>query len=77
MLKMRDIKLAAFIHEQPTIVKLSLRSKGDIDVQEMAKRNFRGGGHKNAAGGASFHNLSITIRRFKEILPEYQAQLQA
>lgn len=77
MLKMRDIKLAAFIHEQPTIVKLSLRSKGDIDVQEMAKRNFRGGGHKNAAGGASFHSLNVTVRRFKEILPEYQAQLQS
>ena len=77
LLKMRDLKLAAFIHEQPTIVKLSLRSKGDIDVQDMAKRNFRGGGHKNAAGGASFHNLSITVRRFKEILSEYQAQLQS
>ena len=77
MLRMRDVKLAAFIHEQPTIVKLSLRSKGDIDVQDMAKRNFRGGGHKNAAGGASFHSLSITVRRFKEILSEYQHQLQA
>lgn len=71
MLKMRNVKLAAFIHEQPKIVKLSLRSKGDIDVQEMAKRNFRGGGHKNAAGGASFHNLSVTVRRFKEVLEEY------
>lgn len=77
LLKMRDVKLAAFIHEQPKIVKLSLRSKGDIDVQEMAKVHFRGGGHKNAAGGASFHNLSVTVRRFKEILPDYQDQLQS
>jgi len=77
LLKMRDVKLAAFIHEQPKIVKLSLRSKGDIDVQEMAKKHFRGGGHKNAAGGASFHNLIVTVRRFKEILPDYQDQLQS
>ncbi|PSR11504.1 MAG: DHH family phosphoesterase [Bacteroidetes bacterium] len=76
LLMMRGVKLAAFIHEQPTIVKLSLRSKGDIDVQEMARQHFRGGGHKNAAGGASFHNLSATVRRFKEILPQYQEQLQ-
>jgi len=76
LLKLRNVKLAAFIHEQPKIVKLSLRSKGDIDVQEMAKRHFRGGGHKNAAGGASFHSLAVTVRRFKEILPEYQHQLQ-
>jgi phosphoesterase RecJ-like protein len=77
LLKLRDVKLAAFIHEQPKIVKLSLRSKGDIDVQDMAKVHFRGGGHKNAAGGASFHNLSVTVRRFKEILPEYKEQLEA
>ncbi len=77
LLKLRNVKLAAFIHEQPKIVKLSLRSKGDIDVQEMAKRHFRGGGHKNAAGGASFHSLNVTVRRFKEILPEYQHQLQS
>jgi len=76
LLMMRGVKLAAFIHEQPTIVKLSLRSKGDIDVQEMARQHFRGGGHKIAAGGASFHNLSATVRRFKEILPQYQEQLQ-
>ncbi|RME97296.1 MAG: bifunctional oligoribonuclease/PAP phosphatase NrnA [Bacteroidetes bacterium] len=75
LLKMRGIKLAAFIHEQPTIVKLSLRSKGDIDVQEIAKRHFRGGGHKNAAGGASFHGLRATLRRFKEVLPQYMQQL--
>jgi phosphoesterase RecJ-like protein len=77
LLKMRDVKLAAFIHEQPKIVKLSLRSKGDIDVQDMAKVHFRGGGHKNAAGGASFHNLSVTVRRFKEILADYREQLEA
>ena len=77
LLKLKNVKLAAFIHEQPTIVKLSLRSKGDIDVQEMAKKNFRGGGHKNAAGGASFHNLTVTVRRFKELLPQYREQLLA
>jgi phosphoesterase RecJ-like protein len=77
LLKLRNVKMAAFIHEQPTIVKLSLRSKGDIDVQDIAKKHFRGGGHKNAAGGASFHGLSVTVRRFKELLPMYRHQLQA
>ncbi len=75
LLRMRNVKMAAFIHEQPTIVKISLRSKGDIDVQEITKKHFRGGGHKNAAGGASFQNLQATIRRFKQLLPEYQQQL--
>lgn len=76
LLKIKNIKLAAFITEQPTIVKLSLRSKGDFSVQEIAKKYFKGGGHKNAAGGYSFQNLRITLRKFKEILPEYQEQLK-
>ncbi|MFK7933709.1 MAG: bifunctional oligoribonuclease/PAP phosphatase NrnA [Saprospiraceae bacterium] len=75
LLKMRDIKLAAFITEQPTIVKLSLRSKGDFNVQEIMKKHFRGGGHKNAAGGASFKGLRYTLRKFKGLLPEYKEEL--
>lgn len=71
LLKIRNVKVAAFIMEQPTIVKISLRSKGDISVQEIAKRHFRGGGHKNASGGASFQSLEATVKKFKEIIPRY------
>ena len=75
ILKLRDIKLAAFITEQPTIVKLSLRSKGDFSVQEIAQKHFRGGGHKNAAGGASFQGLRRTRQKFINLLPEYKEAL--
>lgn len=76
LLKIKNIKVAAFIMEQPTIVKISLRSKGDFSVQEIAQKYFRGGGHKNASGGASFIGLRPTVRKFKEILPEYKEKLQ-
>lgn len=75
LLKIKEVKLAAFITEQPTIVKLSLRSKGDFSVQDIARKHFKGGGHKNAAGGASFQSLRSTVRRFKAILPHYKEQL--
>ncbi len=75
LLMMKDIKLAAFITEQPTIVKLSLRSKGDFSVQEIARKHFKGGGHKNASGGYSFQTLKSTVRKFKGILPQYKDQL--
>jgi len=75
LLMMKKVKLAAFITEQPTIVKISLRSKGDFSVQKIAQQHFRGGGHKNAAGGASFKNLRTTVRKFKEILPQYKESL--
>lgn len=75
LLKMKNVKFAAFITEQPNIVKLSLRSKGDFSVQEIAQKYFKGGGHKNASGGASFTSLRSTIKKIKEILPEYKEQL--
>ncbi len=77
VLRMPQIMIAAFIHEQPTIVKLSLRSKGTLDVQQIAKDHFRGGGHRNAAGGASFAPLGSTINRFKRQLPKYAAEIEA
>lgn len=77
VLRMPEYMIAAFIHEQPTIVKLSLRSKGTMDVQQVCKALFRGGGHRNAAGGASFAPLGSTINRFKKNLPNYAAEIEA
>ncbi len=77
LLSMRDVRLAAFIHNQPTVVKLSLRSKGSLDVQEICKKHFNGGGHKNASGAYSHDSLKGTIDKFKSLLPEYKAQLDA
>ncbi len=71
ILMMNNIKVAALITEQPTIVKLSLRSKGDISVQELARDNFKGGGHKNAAGGHAYAKLDTVVNKFKSILPFY------
>jgi len=75
LMRIQSIKMAALITEQPTIVKLSLRSKGDFSVQEIATKHFKGGGHKNASGAASFIGLKPTIRKFKELLPLYADQL--
>ena len=75
MLKLKNVKVAAFIHEQPTITKLSLRSKGEFSVQEIAKMHFKGGGHRNASGGSSYAGLKATVKKFKSLLPNYKTQL--
>jgi bifunctional oligoribonuclease and PAP phosphatase NrnA len=75
LLSMKDLRLAIFVHNQPTVVKLSMRSKGDIDVQEICKKHFNGGGHKNASGAHSYDGLRATIDKIRNILPEYAAQL--
>jgi phosphoesterase RecJ-like protein len=74
-LSINGIKLAAFIIERPDRVKLSLRSTGDFPANEICKKYFNGGGHRNAAGGVSDVNLEETVKQFKNILPEYKTQL--
>ena len=71
ILMMDGIKVAAFLREQPTIVKMSFRSKGDISVQALARDHFKGGGHKNASGGAAYAKLEDVVNRFKTVLPKY------
>lgn len=74
LMMINHVDIAALITEQPTIIKLSLRSKGDFSVQQIARDHFNGGGHKNAAGGAVYGNLEKTIAKFKSILPNYIKQ---
>lgn len=74
-LSINGIKLAAFIIERPDKVKLSLRSTGDFPANEICKKYFDGGGHRNAAGGSSSEGLNETVAAFKAVLPEYKTQL--
>lgn len=74
-LSINGIRLAALIIERADLVKLSLRSTGDFPANEICKRYFNGGGHRNAAGGFSEKKLDDVICQFKSILPEYKELL--
>lgn len=74
-LSVNGIRLAAFIIERKDRVKLSLRSTGDFPANEICRKYFDGGGHRNAAGGVSPVGLLETVDYFKSILPEYRTQL--
>jgi len=74
-LSVNGIRLAAFVIERKDKVKLSLRSTGDFPANEICRKYFNGGGHKNAAGGVSEKSLADTVDYFKSILPEYKTQL--
>ncbi len=72
ILMIKGMHVAAFIREMPHgEIRLSLRSKGEISVQELARKHFNGGGHKNASGGSSTSSLEETITKLKEVLPEF------
>lgn len=74
-LNIAGMRLAAFIVERDDKVKLSLRSKGEVPANEICRKYFNGGGHRNAAGGHSTETLEQTIEKFKSILPEYKGLL--
>ena len=49
-LTVREIQAVALFKEaEPGVYRVSFRSKGAVDVSEVAKQ-FDGGGHKNASG---------------------------
>jgi len=50
-------------------VKISLRSKGLVDVNELARASFHGGGHKNAAGGRLDTDITTALAHAKTHLP--------
>ena len=60
--------LTIFLREEDGAVKLSLRSKGDFDVNALARSHFNGGGHKNAAGGRIEMSMSNAIKHAKKHL---------
>lgn len=68
----KGIKVCALFNESDGFVKVSLRSKGKIDVNEFARKYFNGGGHINAAGGKSFVSINETeklfVQKVKEII---------
>lgn len=71
-LSIHGIKLAALIVDRTELIKLSLRSVGEVPCNEICQKYFSGGGHLNASGGSSHDTLDATVSKFVSILPEYK-----
>jgi phosphoesterase RecJ-like protein len=73
-LSLKGIKFALIFIENKddNIIKISLRSIGDFDVNTFARTHYQGGGHKNAAGGKSDLDLTSTLKKFETILKSYK-----
>jgi phosphoesterase RecJ-like protein len=66
--KIEGVKMCAYFSEEPDKVKISFRSRGEVDVNTFARSFFDGGGHRNAAGGMSTATLANTEKKFLESL---------
>ena len=70
-LSIETVKMSALLLENHKFIRVSLRSRGDVDVNAFARRYFEGGGHKNAAGGKSNDTMEETVERYKRAVAEF------
>ena len=76
-LSLEGIQLSVILIEnrQEGIVKMSFRSKGNFDVNQLAREHFNGGGHLNAAGGVSTTSLEATREKLHAVIQRYSSEL--
>jgi len=74
-LSIKGIILSAAIIERPDVIKFSFRSVGDFSVNDLARKYFEGGGHKNAAGGRMVSTLNEAAKKFEEVIYNYKENL--
>jgi phosphoesterase RecJ-like protein len=70
-LSIDHIKLAALFTERDGTVRISFRSKGDVDVNVFARTYFDGGGHQHASGATSHLSLETSIEKFEMSIREF------
>ncbi len=70
-LTIKKMKMSAMFLAHRKFIRVSLRSRGDVDVNLFARRYFNGGGHKNAAGGKSFLSMKDTIEHYIRSVREF------
>ena len=70
-LTIKKMKMSAMFLAHRKFIRVSLRSRGDVDVNLFARRYFGGGGHKNAAGGKSFVSMEETIAHYIRSVREF------
>ena len=74
-LSIKGVQLSALIIDRDYLVKMSFRSTDVFPCNEFSAEFFNGGGHKNAAGGASEDSLENTLTKFKESIKSYRSYL--
>ncbi len=72
-LAIRTMQVSALFTENidGKYVRVSLRSKGTINVNKFAIRFFNGGGHRNAAGGRLYMPLEAVPAYFEQALDNW------
>lgn len=71
-LSIRGIKLSVFLREDEDMIKVSMRSVGELPCNEIVSKYFGGGGHRNAAGGEFYGTMEEAEQTLKKALVDFQ-----
>lgn len=69
-LSIPGIIYSAYLRDEDTYVKVSMRSRGNFPVNRICSDHFGGGGHLNAAGGEFYGTMDEAVALFKNMLEE-------
>lgn len=70
-----EVVWSIYLREDPTQIKVSMRSKGHFPVNKVCSELFGGGGHENAAGAEFKGTLAECVDIIKEAMPRYDKYL--
>ncbi len=62
-MKIEGVDVSILFKQDREKIKISFRSKRDIDISKFASTYFEGGGHKNASGGVSYLTIEETEQK--------------
>jgi phosphoesterase RecJ-like protein len=71
----KGIVLSILLIERDDFLKMSIRSQGNFDVNEFARKHFNGGGHFNAAGGKMLSKYEDCHIELEKIIKSYEKDL--
>ncbi|MGM0377339.1 MAG: DHH family phosphoesterase [Bacteroidota bacterium] len=69
-----DVSALFTEREKDKFVKISLRSRGHVPINQYSEEFFSGGGHPNAAGGEWYGSLQDAVDHFRATLPGFIAR---
>jgi len=76
-LQVKGLRLSIALREdtaQP-LVRVSMRSVGDLDCTQIAKRFFNGGGHKNASGGSLPLPMETALQTARDAIEAFKDEI--
>lgn len=76
-LAMPEVVWSVYLREDPTQIKVSMRSKGQFPVNQVCHDVFGGGGHLNAAGAEFQGTLEQCVEKLKAAMPQFDSFLPA